>query len=131
MILSFKEQFVPKILKGTKNTTFREDRPRRWKHGMKIHFWKDNPRNITKKPYQFAIGTVKNVYPVEINTALNFIIINGVTYDKQHILNKIAENDGFKDWEDMKTFFPFGHWKGVVIRWTDFEQVGIGVSTGS
>jgi uncharacterized protein YqfB (UPF0267 family) len=38
MILSFKKEFVPKILAGTKIHTIREDKPNRWKVGNKIHF---------------------------------------------------------------------------------------------
>lgn len=38
MILSFKEQFIPKILDGTKIHTIREDKKNRWEAGKKIHF---------------------------------------------------------------------------------------------
>ena len=38
MILSFKPQFVPKILDGTKKHTIRADKHNRWHNKMTIHF---------------------------------------------------------------------------------------------
>jgi hypothetical protein len=64
MILSFKPQFVGKILSGEKIHTIREDKTGRWKEGMKIHFWCGNPRNPSKNPYQFKEGICTGVQDI-------------------------------------------------------------------
>lgn len=113
MILTFKPQFVEPIKAGTKVHTIREDKKGRWKAGMSIHFWQGNPRNVHSKiaPYQFGAGTCKKVDDIKldllhnaitlVNKELNsFLMINDIID-----LNMIAENDGFKNWDDMKQWF--------------------------
>jgi hypothetical protein len=115
MILTFKERFVEKILSGEKIHTIRKDTMERWYIGAKIHFWCGNPRNISKNPYHFADGIVKRIIPVKINPKDDYVIIDALAYHWTGI-NDFARNDGFKDWEDMKQFFPMG-FKGKVIIW--------------
>jgi thymidylate kinase len=116
MILSFKERFVEPIKNGTKIHTIREDKHNRWKAGMKIHFWKGNPRNVTKNPYQFAESVVYKVSNIEIFPSQNRIQIQDHYFDSRCALNDIARNDGFKLWEEMKEFFP-EDFKGKLIFW--------------
>jgi hypothetical protein len=108
MILTFsQERFKHKILEGVKKTTIRQDTKNRWKEGRKIQFWMHNPRNVSKKPHQFATGAVLDVEDIFIYPEQNTIRIRGQYYkNNTKELDKIAKKDGFQDWEDMKLFFP-------------------------
>ena len=132
MILSFKEQFKDKILKGQKIHTIREDKHNRWKAGMKIHFWKGNPRNVGKNPYQFAENTVTRTAKIEINwirdTEGDFEVdgkmakshrfevkVNDQILDDD-TLRDLAISDGFDDIEGFARWFKKG-FKGKLIYW--------------
>lgn len=121
MILSFsRDSFVKDIKVGLKIHTAREDKLCRWKPGMKIHFWKGNPRNTRgkNKPYQFGEGICDKVLPVEINTGANYVQVYGIRIESKEGLDFFAKNDGFADWEDLKEWFkvPF---IGRLIYWRD------------
>lgn len=127
MLLTFsKLQFVEAIKKGTKTHTIREDSTNRWKVGMKIHFWFGNPRNTRGKlkPYQFGTGEVARILPIEILPDKNQLFVNGDEYTNTHVLNKIALNDGFKSWDEMKEFFKTD-FKGKLIFWGNIEFTDI------
>ena len=117
MILTFQKRFVQPILNGTKFHTIRADKHNRWNIGMKIQFWCGNPRNPSKQPYQFAEGIVKEIMPIWIYPERDGININYI-YILRDIneLNSFARRDGFRDWEDMKTFFP-DNFEGKLIIW--------------
>ena len=129
MILSFKEQFVEKILNGTKIHTIREDKNNRWKSGMKIHFWKGNPRNVKNDSYHFAIGVVSKVVPIEIHWSkdkrgLQWIDIDGKTqrWSKDlHELKEFVQNDGFDSIKDFLAWFN-DDFEGKLIY---FEKVDV------
>lgn len=116
MILTFsRPEFKDKIISGTKTTTIRADKHRRWKVGSKIHFWMHNPRNVKKNPHCFAIGKVNKISYIEIEPTAEWIAIKDEN-DKiidflffQSELDNFAKKEGFENWEDMKTFFtePF------------------------
>jgi len=123
MILTFSRQsFVHSIIFGRKIHTIREDKTNRWKVGMKIHFWSGNPRNVKKHPYQFGLGMVKEVLPIEIYPSQNMVKINRnsieSTITEIKLLNRLAINDGFLGWEDMKKWFKFD-FKGKIIIWNN------------
>jgi len=120
MILTFSRQsFVEQILSGVKTHTIREDKTNRWKVGMKIHFWSGNPRNVKKHPYQFALGSVAEVLPIEIYPSQDKIKIREIITEIK-LLNFIAINDGFLNWEDMKKWFK-SDFKGKLIIW-DYQR---------
>ena len=73
---------------------------------MKIHFWMHNPRNVSKKPHAFAIGEVSRIETIVINASNNYIKIEGVLFSSKSELTAIAINDGFRNWQEMKEFFP-------------------------
>lgn len=113
MILTFsKEQFVLRIPDLIKKTTIREDKLKRWKVGMKIHFWKGNPRNTRSNPFQFGEGVVSKIDRVVIDkrspspiriyhdegTRATFLC------SKSDIL-KFAISEGFNSANDMFKFF--------------------------
>lgn len=96
MILSFKDQFIEKVVLGEKIHTIREDNRNRWKEGMKIHFWKSNPRNVKNDPFQFALGKVTRIQEILI---ANKDGISNVYVDhkllNQEEFKKLVANDGF------------------------------------
>lgn len=119
MLLTFtKSNFPPLIKSGVKVHTIRADNSNRWYVGAKIHFWFGNPRNIKSKnkPYQFGEGIVSRLEKIKINPHLNYIVIDGVEFRAKGELDAIAINDGFENWEEMKTFFS-DVFVGKLIFW--------------
>lgn len=116
MILTFKKQFVDKILEGSKIHTIRADNHNRWQVGNKIHFWCGNPRNTKSNPYQFAEGVCSSVDYIEIYPNINKIILNQEPIHSISFLNRMASYDGFDNWEDMKQWFK-EDFKGKLIFW--------------
>jgi len=117
MILTFKERFIDSLLNGTKIHTIRADKYDRWKVGMKIQFWCGNPRNTQKQPYQFAEGIVTEIMPIWIYPEREGININYIYILREiNKLDLFAKNDGFRDWEEMKQFFP-DYFEGKLIIW--------------
>lgn len=92
---------------------------------MKIHFWLHNPRNVSKHPFHFANGIVKNVYPIEIFPNDDNVIILSRGRIARLNLNILAKNDGFNSWDEMKEFFP-EDFHGKLILWEDFELTEAG-----
>lgn len=130
MILSFSmPQFESLIKENIKIHTIRKDKNNRWKVGNSIQFWNGNPRNThsKKKPYQFGIGVVERVLPIEILPLHNKIIIENLCFEKEN-LEFVATNDGFESWIEMKTFFnePF---KGKLIIWKEFKKLDLSEET--
>jgi len=123
MILTFsKTKFEQLIKDGVKIHTIRIDTSNSWKVGKKIHFWVGNPRNTKakNKPHQFGTGKISNIEPIFIDTINNYIIINSVKFDSKIELDKIAINDGFENWEEMKSFFP-NIFYGKIVFWKSDE----------
>lgn len=118
MVLGFKKQFVPKILDGTKIHTIREDKNRRWKPGMKIHF----ATGVRTKNYnQFKSGVCTGVQRVVINPeiqSVNVLTDNGWRTLTEKQKTEFAKNDGFDTpvdfWNWFNEFFD-----GVIIHWTE------------
>lgn len=116
MILTFsRDSFMEDIIAGKKTTTIRLDPKKRWKSGIIIQYWRGSPRNSrsAKKPYQFATGKCIFVEEIVIYPDKNHIVSEfkkGDRYGKYHVylqedLDTFARKDGFKDWEDFKTWF--------------------------
>jgi len=111
MILTFSEdKFETRIKAGTKYTTFREDKLNRWDVGMKIHFWRGNPRNTRgkNKPHTFGNGEVTGIMKVRIyptKDRIRFIGHSLSLVKDLTALNTIAIIDGFDNWQDMKQWF--------------------------
>ena len=119
MLLTFtKPKFEQLIKDCVKVHTIRADKGSRWQVGTKIHFWRGNPRNTRgkEKPYQFGTGEVSRIEEVKINPHLNYVVIDGVEFCAKGELDAIAINDGFENWEEMKTFFT-DVFVGKLIFW--------------
>lgn len=126
MILSFKPQFVPKILDGTKIHTIREDPHDRWKIGNIIHF----ATGIRTKHYKcFKIGECTEIQQVVMHLdPYEFdIFIDG--HKRNDINSKLVKNDGFDhdyiafwNWffgQDKTSFSK--EYVGKIIHWTNFK----------
>ena len=127
MILSFdkencdKRNFPAKILAGSKTHTCRIDKHRRWKVGMKIQYYRLNPRN---GGIEFATGIVSKVENIKISVWHNWVSIGDKNDDPTNYtylsledeLNEFAKNDGFNSWEELKEYFK-EFFEGVRISW--------------
>lgn len=118
MVLSFKGQFVAKIISKQKIHTIREDTRMRWKEGAKIHF----ATGVRTCAYnQFYSGKVVKIQTIEIHPEANHILIDGfeLNYEQRLLL---AKNDGFDSMVDFWRWFnkPF---TGRLISWTKFNYL--------
>lgn len=123
MVLSFKPQFVDKILDGSKIHTIREDKGNRWQAGKLINF-ATGVRTPQYKQFHQAICTGVQTFSIEKlsffeKNDIIFIEINGkkLTQIEKELL---AKNDGFDSLEDFCAFFKSG-FRGEIIHWTDFK----------
>jgi hypothetical protein len=119
MILSFsKDSFKEKILAGTKTTTIRQDKRRRWRVLNFVHFWRGNPRNVRANPHEFARGIVKRIDQIEIFpngiVARHLdIYVNGRQLRATEV-EALILNDGFENEEEFLAFFS-ENFVGVLI----------------
>jgi hypothetical protein len=137
MILSFKKQFVDRILDGTKIHTIREDKHGKWKSGNWINF-----ATGVRTPYydQFKFGVCFNVQDISIfwgnqeprkpavflsninklpvDEILNIFFISGECGKDQ--MEQLAKNDGFDSVDDFFEWFNTD-FEGKIIHWTDFK----------
>lgn len=146
MILTFsKERFVHDIKNGTKIHTIREDRTGRWKPGMKIHFWKGNPRNRAGHPYPFpqnravphgetVVKSIQKIQihhvpaPMKISGPLQFnetsleVHVDGRALSAMDLI-QLVENDGLLIRSFVSWFVPLpgDQFEGKIIHWTDLK----------
>ncbi len=134
MILTFSEpNFKDRIIKGIKIHTIRKDKHKRWKVGMKIHFWLGNPRDKSGCPHQFGEAYVTQIEDIAIIPSMpgynkhgDIVIIGKEVINDTDELNELATKDGFNDWDEMRSWImkkydiPFN---GKIIYWTNFEYV--------
>lgn len=126
MILSFKKQFVEKIISGSKIHTIRKDPHARWKAGRKIHM----ATGVRTKNYKcfkeddcdsiesFDISYIGNLC-VRINGIVRFIKKENNLYDTEFIM-MLTKNDGFDSPEDFLKYFH-SNFHGVIVHWTNFR----------
>ena len=126
MVLSFRPQFVPKILDGTKIHTIRENAGNRWKKGNLI-----NMATGVRTPYynefskRVCCGTQKLF--IKWNTHFDFNTGEKIKDFEIYIDNKqlsragrieLMNNDGFDSYTDFINFFP-ENFTGTIIHWTN------------
>lgn len=120
MILGFKNQFPPLILKGTKIHTIREDKPNRWKEGNKIHFATGvRTKNYNQFGEAVCTGTQKIVIKYRKTMDMPDIYIDGIDVWKTGITT-LARNDGFENFMDFIKWFN-KDFEGKIIHWTDLR----------
>ena len=121
MLLTFtKPKFEGLIKENIKQHTIRADKNNRWKVGNSIQFWNGNQRNVhaKNKPHQFGSGVCSRIEQIEIYPNQNRIKINDFDTTNLLVLNDIAINDGFENWDEMKTFFT-EDFTGKLIFWNN------------
>ena len=119
---SFKPRFVPLVEKGIKRQTIRPYPKRACDvpivGDIIIPFsWEGATYRSKQIPILGDAGAeIKLVVPVLIEEDRIFSESEQTELDK----NSIAKADGFKSWEDMRTWFIDNHklpFKGILIRW--------------
>jgi hypothetical protein len=128
MLLTYSiESFVEDIKNGVKIHSMRADPKNRWKAGMTIQHWKDNPRNVKNNPYHFkndvcvSVQKVTMVYidnPIYPHSVIVSIDLNSLSWKE---IEELMKNDGFKSEYDFINFFfkESEKWEGNLIHWTD------------
>lgn len=118
MILVFsKPEFKDRILAKTKIHTIRKDRSKRWQVGSKIEFWLHNPINVSLHPHEFAKSHIREKTPIMIFPKENKVSLGPKIIKDIKELNQLAVNDGFLNWEDMKTWFT-ENFSGYLLTWS-------------
>ena len=119
MVLGFKEQFVPKILDGSKIHTIRRDEHRRWQKKVRIHF----ATGVRTKNYkQFKIGVCKFNQAIHTNAkehTADLGLDGGMHKLSDKGIDLLAKNDGFDSTEAFWEWFN-EDFHGVIVHWTDF-----------
>jgi len=119
MIVSFKPQFVPKILAGTKVHTLREDKTNRWKTGRKMHMYTGR---YTATDRQFIKeAECVSVQMVILDPELKVIYVEAKPSYKVLDFDEaleFARNDGFDTLEDFWQWFTTPQTLKL-IHWTD------------
>ncbi len=116
MVIGFKPQFEQKILRRSKILTIREDKHKRWKAGMVIHF-ATGVRTTNYK--QFHLGECYQTKSINIvhNSPLLFgavaVFVEGqlLSFDQ---LCKLAFEDGFDSIDEFLEWFD-KDFEGVII----------------
>jgi len=124
MIISFKQQFVPKILAGTKIHTLREDKTNRWQAGRKMHMYTGRytatDRQFVKKAECVSVQYISLYAGVELICTSNLIdgefILDRTLSDTEAL--EFARNDGFDTLEDFWQWFTTTQTLKL-IHWTD------------
>jgi hypothetical protein len=133
MVLGFKEQFVDRILNGSKIHTIREDSKSRWKQGRVIQMATGvRTKKYNKFTEQICISTQKfqiiwNIpFGEEYKGRLFKVFIddrcmnNNFWHTKESMLEVIARHDGFDSVNDFLDWFS-EDFTGKLIHWTDLK----------
>lgn len=116
MILSFKRQFVPKIVDATKIHTLRDDPHRRWRAGRKMHM----ATGVRTPHYHcFKEAHCTAVQEVYIDPPSGKVFVEGRELSPG-TLQKFAQNDGFDTLEAFWQWFNEPTHKRL-IHWTDLR----------
>lgn len=138
MILSYtRADFEQKILSGEKTTTFRKDKSKRWKIGMKIQHWMGFPRAKKEGTHFFMEDEVFEVEDVELHISIGGMLLIRITTPKtdgqvcalpksawRGVTLEIAKRDGFNTIQEMADYFcPNGEkWEGRMIVFSKFSK---------
>ena len=120
--LNFQERFAEAVKNGAKRQTIRRKRKRPIKLGDTLYF-KVNQRSKVKACRSLGIAICKAAHRIEISDGRFWFIGSDYglgKYTKQRDLDGIAQDDGFRDYAEMRDWFrdryglPF---EGVLIEW--------------
>lgn len=128
MLLTFsKDRFVDAIKTGQKIHTIREDKPMRWKPGMKIHFWRGNPRTTKSNPFPFGESQCVSIQEVFVKRVESTLMTHGMAvlinnrWLQDSEIEELATKDGLTIREFRMWFVPpeTPEFTGRIIHWTD------------
>lgn len=116
--LSFNKKFVPHILNGTKKQTIRAFRKNPIKVGNHLFLYTGMR---TKECEKIGEAICVAIYKISIRT-------DGITISPNfevpiNQLNHYAQQDGFKNWDDMRRWWVLTHdlpFNGNLIMWENF-----------
>ncbi|MDO9443068.1 MAG: hypothetical protein Q7T73_19485 [Beijerinckiaceae bacterium] len=117
---SFKKQFGPPILAGTKAQTIRADRKRHARPGEELQLYTGMR---TRQCRLIARVPCITVYPCRLDFGLRMVFANDRWIRTDKDLDAFAVLDGFRSWDVMGAFWRAEHpdvsaFEGVLIRWT-------------
>ena len=123
---SFKKQFSPYILNGSKAQTIRAERKRHARPEETLQLYTGMR---TKHCRLIGTATCRRVEPITIDFPLNTVLIGKAVLMGWRDLDGLAHRDGFDGWLSMRAFWHDNHpaasvFSGVLIRWTDFRSGG-------
>lgn len=123
MIIGFKDQFVEKILNGSKFSTIRRDKTDRYQPGVVLQMVTGHRTPSQKK---FAVAVIRTIHLIRINPVEKQISVFlgpslGWRYFAPSLLPQICREDGFDDQDQFFAFFlnhygP-GLFDGKMIHW--------------
>ncbi|MCJ2128201.1 hypothetical protein [Methylobacterium sp. E-045] len=117
---SFKKQFGPPIMAGTKAQTIRADRKRHARPGEELQLYTGMR---TRQCRLIARVPCIAVYPCRLDFGLRMVFANDGWIRTDKDLDAFAVLDGFRSWDEMRVFWRAEHpdvsvFRGVLIRWT-------------
>ena len=121
---SFKQQFRPPILAGTKRQTIRADRKRHARVGEQLQLYTGMR---TRQCLIIGRAVCLDTSPVRIDVDSGQIDAETIPWGTTRSpikMDAFAREDGFADWSEMREFWRREHpdtpvFSGVLIRWGD------------
>jgi hypothetical protein len=120
MVLGFKEQFIPKILAGTKIHTVCKDESDRWGKGVIIHFsTSTRTKNYNNFKTSDCVSTQYVIIQwIEYKSSKKMTVqIDGRLLNEKEV-QEFAYNDGFDRVDDFEVWFNEDFY-GKIIHWTE------------
>ena len=116
---SFKKQFGPPILAGTKAQTIRADRKRHARPGELVQLFTGMR---TRQCRLLGEALCLSVWPIRMALRDDIVFANDGWIRTLDDLDAFARRDGFQDWSQMVAFWADEHpgvdvFEGVLIRW--------------
>ena len=117
-VLNFQKQFIPSIESGAKKQTIRPIRKdnRQPKVGDILRLYTGMRTKVCRR---IADVVCTEIFPIRISQEGIIVIPGRLVY-----LNRFAELDGFKSWEEMLEWFSKTHglpFEWLLIRWDNIK----------
>ncbi len=116
-LFNFQPQFAADVESGKKRQTIRARRKNRPKAGQTAYLYTGTRTKACRKLGKVKI---KSVEPIYICNQLFELWIGANDYGKMEDLNRLAKEDGFEDWFEMRSWFKKTHglpFHGDLIKW--------------
>ncbi|WP_342106352.1 hypothetical protein [Methylobacterium sp. SI9] len=119
---SFKKQFGPPILAGTKAQTIRAERAGRSRHARPGELVQLYTGMRTRQCRRLGEAQCVEVLPIKMDLIVGLVVAGDGWIREPGDLHAFAQRDGFPDWWELVAFWTAEHpgvdlFKGVLIRW--------------